>query len=126
MYGRTASLSVESMNHANKAVKARTAVDVVNASILLLQLESKQFKQHTESAWNWTQQLTPHGQSLRDSTFAKVSDYCLYTITITDVPDRWNCRVVRTNINERRCWFMKIPVMGSLFGGRGSSIKIFI
>ena len=70
---------------AKKSVRARTAVDVVNAAILLLQLESKRFKQHQESAWNWTQQLTPHGQSLRESTFAKV-DYRLYTITLLMLP----------------------------------------
>ena len=99
MYGRTASLSVESMNHANKAVRARTVVDVLNAAIILFQLESKRCKQHTESAWNWTQQLTTHEQPLREGTFAKVGDYCLYTITITDAPGPWNCRVVRANIN---------------------------
>ena len=45
LYNCTASSSVESMNHANKEVRARTTVDVVIASILLLQLECKQFKQ---------------------------------------------------------------------------------
>jgi hypothetical protein len=41
MYDCTALSSAESMNQANKAARARTAVDVVNAVILLLQLESK-------------------------------------------------------------------------------------
>ena len=98
-------------------------MDVVNSVILLLQLESKRFKQHTESAWNWTQKLTPHWKSLRESSFAKV-DYRLYTITITDAPDRWNCRVVRTNMNERRCWFTKSLVMGSLFGGCSCGVPL--
>jgi hypothetical protein len=115
LYNRTASTSVESMNHANKEVSARTAVDVVNASILLLQLECKQFKQHQESAWKRNDYLTPHGNKLRDLTFKQVPDYCLYTISVNDSGDRCNCQVVRQN--ERRCWFMKVPVMGSLFGG---------
>ena len=37
MFQRTASSSVESRNHANQAVRERTAVDPVNAIILLLQ-----------------------------------------------------------------------------------------
>ena len=115
LYNRTASSSVESMNQANKEVRARTAVDVVNASILLLQLECKRFKQHQESAWKRNEYLTPHGNKLRDITFQKVPDYRLYEITVQDGEDRWTCRVVRQH--ERRCWFMKVPVMGSLFGG---------
>jgi hypothetical protein len=77
LYNRTASSSVESMNQANKEVRARTAVDVVNASILLLQLECKRFKQHQEIAWKRNEYLTPHGNKLRDSTFKKVPDYRL-------------------------------------------------
>jgi hypothetical protein len=78
------------MNHANKEVRARTAVDVVNASILLLQLKCKQFKQHQESGLKWNEYLTPHGKKLRDSTFKKVTDYRLYEITINDSGDCWN------------------------------------
>ena len=105
------------MNHAIEAARERTAVDVVNAVILLLQLETKRYCQNRDSAWTWTETLTPHGKSLCKDTFKKVDDYRLYDITITDGGDRWSCRVVRTNTNERKCWFMKTPVMGSLFGG---------
>ena len=95
LYNRTASSSVKSMKHANKEVRARTAVDVVNATILLLQLECKQFKQHQESAWKWNEYLTPHGKKLRDSIFKNVTNYRLYDITVNDSGERWNCRVVR-------------------------------
>ena len=81
----------------NKEVGARTAVDLVNASILLLQLECKRFKQHQESAWKRNEYLTPHGNKLRDSTFKKVPDYRLYEITVQDSGDRWTCQVVREN-----------------------------
>jgi hypothetical protein len=112
-----ASSSVESMNHANKAARERTAVDAVNAVILLLQLETKQYCQNTDSAWTRTETLTPHGRSLCKDTFGKMDDHQLYDITITDGGDRWSCRVVRTNTNKRKCWFTNIPVIGSLFGG---------
>ena len=36
MYGKSASLGVEAMNHANKLVCEKTAVDIFNAAILLL------------------------------------------------------------------------------------------
>ena len=44
MYGRTASSGIESMNRANKNVRGRMAVDVVNAIILLLKRESERFE----------------------------------------------------------------------------------
>jgi len=100
------------MNHAIKAARERTAVDVVNAVILLLQLETKQYCQNTDSAWTWTETLTPHGKSLCKDTFQKVDDYWLYDISITDGGDHWSRRVVKTNTNKRNCWFMKTPVMG--------------
>jgi hypothetical protein len=39
MYGKSASSGVESMNQANKIVREKTAVDMLNAAILLLQME---------------------------------------------------------------------------------------
>ena len=49
MYDRTASSSVKSMNHTNTEFRAKTPVPVVNASILLLQLECTRSKNHQES-----------------------------------------------------------------------------
>ncbi len=44
MYGQSASSGVESMNRANKPlVREKTAVDPLNAAILLLQLEVGRF-----------------------------------------------------------------------------------
>jgi hypothetical protein len=44
MYGQSASSGVESMNRANKPlVREKTAVDPLNAAILLLQLEGGRF-----------------------------------------------------------------------------------
>ena len=89
------------MNQANKVARSKAAVAVVNAVILLLKLESKQYKQHSESAWKCTEALTPHGENLCSETFAKVDDFCLYDITITYGGNCWNCKAVRTNTNKR-------------------------
>jgi hypothetical protein len=63
MYRRSVSLSVESMNRANKAAKDRTAVDVVQSMKLLIDLETSRFNEKKEIAWNWTEELTPHASS---------------------------------------------------------------
>jgi hypothetical protein len=44
IYGKkSGSLGVESMNPANKIVREKTAVDLLNAAILLLQMEGNRF-----------------------------------------------------------------------------------
>jgi hypothetical protein len=40
MYGKTASSCVESMNRANDDIRQRTAVDILNAALILLKKES--------------------------------------------------------------------------------------
>ncbi len=64
MYQRSSSSTVESMNAANKLVRDWTAVDPINALILLLKLEAKRYADNKEQAWEWTEVLTPHGQKL--------------------------------------------------------------
>ncbi len=117
MYQRNASSSAESMNQANKPVREKSAVDVVNAVMLFMKLEHKRHEERKEMAWKWNEVLTPYGKNLRDTNFALVKNQRLYDITVTESDDCWNCRVVRTHTNERRCWFFKDEVMGSVFGG---------
>jgi hypothetical protein len=51
MYQWSASLAVESMNWANKAAHARTAVDVVSSTRLLLKLSASRYQEKKEEAW---------------------------------------------------------------------------
>jgi hypothetical protein len=44
MYGRLASSGVESMNRANIIVCEKTAVDILNAAMLVLKLEGERFQ----------------------------------------------------------------------------------
>jgi hypothetical protein len=51
MYQCSSSSPAESMNAANKSVKDRTAVDPINAMILLLKLEAKRYADNKEQNW---------------------------------------------------------------------------
>ncbi len=61
------------MNYANLAVRERSAVDPVNSTILLLQLETKRYKKYKAKAWNWDDVLTPHGKKLSEDAFKDVN-----------------------------------------------------
>jgi hypothetical protein len=69
MFHHTASSSVESMNHANQAVRELTTVDPINAIILLLQLEGRRYGK----AWDWSEELTQYGKQLMTTAFADVN-----------------------------------------------------
>ncbi len=72
IYQRSALSSVDSMNNTNKSVRAQTAVDPVNSSMLLLKKENVRFLSHREEAYKWKEELTPHGLKLQDEIFKKV------------------------------------------------------
>ena len=56
--------SVKAMNHANNKVRNAFSIDIVNASIVLLKMESQWFKKQQEMAWKREEPLTPHGDEL--------------------------------------------------------------
>ena len=51
MYQRSSFSTAESMNAANKSVRDCTAVDPINAMLLLLKLEAQRFWANKEKAW---------------------------------------------------------------------------
>jgi hypothetical protein len=104
------------MNNANKSVRARTAVDPVNSSMLLLQKENERFLSHREEAYKWKEELTPHGLKLQDEIFKKV-EYCDYSISIVNGIERVTCTVARVGKVARECYFLVVPIMDSVFGG---------
>ncbi len=73
MYQRSASSAVESMNWANKAVCARTAVNVVSSTRLLLKLSASRYQEKKEEAWTWEEAPTPYGTKLRDVAFKTIN-----------------------------------------------------
>jgi hypothetical protein len=73
MYQHLASLSAVSMNNANLAACARTAVDVVSSTMLLLKLAGVRYSAQKEKALSWDNALTPHGKKLRNNAFEGVN-----------------------------------------------------
>jgi hypothetical protein len=61
MYGKTVSSGVEAMNRANEDICHRTAVDILNATLILLKKESTRYDKAHNLAWNQAQILTPKG-----------------------------------------------------------------
>jgi hypothetical protein len=117
MYQRTSS-STASMNTANKSVWARTAVDPINAMILLLKMEEGCYKRNREKAWSWKEILTPHGKGLSKKAFKFVNPRD-YSITIESDANCYNCYVSKNVSNYNYiCWFpVEYADNGSLFGG---------
>jgi hypothetical protein len=73
MYQRSASLAVESMNRAKKTACARTAVDVVSSTRLLLKLCASWYQVKREEAWKWEEALTIYHTKLRDAAFETIN-----------------------------------------------------
>ena len=73
MYHRVLSGTVESMNRANSKMRARTAVDLPNATILLLKLECTWFNKMKQEAWGGNSILTPRGIDKYDATFTNLN-----------------------------------------------------
>ena len=85
MYMRSSSGTVEAMNKANKEMRARTAVDLLNACILLIKLECGWFNKMKQDAWGGTSILTPH-------TNLSASHFIFNTC---EHDDHWQVRVLR-------------------------------
>ena len=72
MYGKSASSGVEAMNRANEDIHQKTAVDILNATMILLKKESTRYDKQLSLAWNHAHVLTPKGMELMDEAFNNV------------------------------------------------------
>ena len=62
------------MNKANTPAQERTEVDILNATILLIQLEGGRFMEHKQNAWDREDQvLTERGLELMEEAFKGVN-----------------------------------------------------
>jgi hypothetical protein len=52
MYGKSASSGVEAMNRGNEDICQKTAVDILNATMILLKKESTRYNKQQNLAWN--------------------------------------------------------------------------
>jgi hypothetical protein len=62
MYHHSSSGAVELMNRTSSKMRAQTAIDLPNATILLLKLECSRFNKMKQEAWGGNSILTPWGE----------------------------------------------------------------
>ncbi len=115
MYGRSASSGLESMNRANERVREHSAVDLVNATILLLKVESEQFETKKAIEWETEDVLTPKGEELRDQIMADVMVWN-YMVAVEEYDDYVKCQVSKSGCNLHTLEIPMIGAMGLRFG----------
>ena len=95
MFDRESTGSVEAMKHANEKVCNAFSVDIVNATIVLLKMESVRFKKQQTLAWKREETFTPHGEDIMKKISKKI-DHCDYVIAVTEQ----KCQVRRIGRNN--------------------------
>ena len=73
MYGRSASSGLELMNKANMCAREKSVVDIVNATLLLIEMERKRFISKQELVWQSDDVLTAKGGTLMKEVFEDIS-----------------------------------------------------
>ncbi len=68
MYGKSVSSGVEAMNRANEDIHQKTAVDILNVSLILLNKESIRYDKQQNLAWNHAQIITPKGMEIMEKS----------------------------------------------------------
>lgn len=94
MYQRSSSQMVEAMNNANKQMRVRSGVDLVNATLLLLQMESERYERQRTYAMNCETRLTPKGNYLRSAVWKQMKEFDDdFTVVVQEEESQYNCCV---------------------------------
>ena len=112
--------TAESMNKANKEMRVRTAVDLLNACMLLIKLEWKRFYKMKKDTWGDTTVLTPRGIEEYKATFTNLFP-SHFIFNLREFDDHIEKRVQLQQINvtstkEQVVTLPKYPVNGLHFG----------
>jgi hypothetical protein len=99
-------------------MRARTAVDLLNACILLTKLEVNRYYKMKTEVWGGSSILTPRGIEEYEATFTNLHPrHFSYHLKVID--DYMEVRVKRINVPGKReevVTLPKYPVNGSHFG----------
>jgi hypothetical protein len=117
MYGKSASSGVEAMNRANEDIHQKIAVDILNATLIILKKESTRYNKQQNLAWNHEHMLTPKGMELTEEAFnnVKVQNFKVY---LTENENEHTAIVSKKSTSHRK-YSVKIPksaTLGSRFG----------
>ena len=119
MYGRSSSASVESMNAANKDIRERTSVCLVNSTMLLMNLERARYQSMKDAAWAEQGHLTPRGSMLADEAAKEVPSPRVYKWTVVEHPEFYQYKIKGNH--PRSQWHDLRVVKEENYGIRGSS-----
>jgi len=109
MYHRSSSGAVESIKKANKEMRARTAVEPLAATMLLLNLEKNRFNKQKQEAWGGDSILTPtRGQEENDITYINLSP-SHFVFNLDDYDDHWHVRVHPNNVTGTLEQIARLP-----------------
>ncbi len=121
MYHRSTSAAVESMNAANCEMRAKTAVDPLNACIILMKLECKWFnkQQAKAKAQSSDSFLTPLGTVEYEEVFKDIKALD-FAITIVILDESYECTVRQKMTSSKyligKVVILKQPLNGLFFG----------
>ena len=76
------------MNNANYIMRQRTAVDAVNAMLLLIELELNRYRKQQEKAWSIEGVFSPRGQAEFEETYNDLN-HRQFRITVTEMENDW-------------------------------------
>jgi hypothetical protein len=112
-----ASSGAESMNSANFGMRQRSAVDINNAMLLLVELECNRYRKQQADAWSTDIIFSRRGEKEFDETFQNLN-HSLFRIIVNEREGEWVCLVKRIEDRgpERTVTLPKEPVRGSYFG----------
>jgi hypothetical protein len=119
MYGKTASSGVEAMNRANDSIRRRTAVDILNAALLLIKKESERFERSKSDAWKkemWSEEkpLTPRGMAVIKDIFEKC-DTSLFRIHVSKNTTDHTATICKKSSPQRE-YSVVLPKQGQIHG----------
>jgi hypothetical protein len=106
MYGKTASSGVtKAMNCANNSIQRQTAIDILNAALVLIKKESKQFERSKSEAWKkevWSKEkpLTPQGMTVMKDIFEKCNTL-LFRIHVSKNTTDHTATICKKSLHQR-------------------------
>jgi hypothetical protein len=104
------------MNRANKDICQKTAVDILNATLILLKKESTQYDKQQDLAWNHAHVLTPKGMELMEEAFNNVNLQD-FKVLLTENKNEHTAIVSKsTSHREYSVNLPKSATLGSRFG----------
>ncbi len=107
------------MKKANQLAPQRTAVDILNAVILLIKLEGERFNWYKQKAWERDNQLlTEQGLELMEEAFADV-DIREFWINVTKEEALHKCTMSRMKSTSE--FTVTIPMKDMIVGRRGTN-----